>query len=228
MQRIRPWLARAAGLLLAIALATLMLASLIDGLGTSPALMLSIMRRVAPAETTGLPEAEYPGMTRMITAYLAGETDTFQYAWTDADGVTYLAFRENEQQHMADCRALFVLCRSVAMAAMAAVCATLGACLALRVWRCATQGFLRGGGSVLALAAALTLWGLIDFDSLFVLFHRLSFDNGLWLMDPASNLLIRLMPIRFFTTYAALLGVSWLGGMLLTLLLASAILKHSR
>ena len=95
MQRIRPWLARAAGLLLAIALATLMLASLIDGLGTSPALMLSIMRRVAPAETTGLPEAEYPGMTRMITAYLAGATDTFQYSWTDADGVTYLAFREN-------------------------------------------------------------------------------------------------------------------------------------
>lgn len=228
MQRIRPWLARAAGLLLAIALATLMLASLIDGLGTSPALMLSIMRRVAPAETTGLPEDEYPGMARMITAYLAGATDTFQYSWTDADGVTYLAFRDNEQQHMADCRALFVLCRGVAMAAMAAVCATLGACLALRMWRCAAQGFLLGDGSVLALAAALILWGLIDFDNLFVLFHRLSFNNGLWLMDPASNLLIRLMPIRFFTTYAALLGVSWLGGMLLTLLLAVAILKHSR
>ena len=99
MQRIRPWLARAAGLLLAIALATLMLASLIDGLGTSPALMLSIMRRVAPAETTGLPEAEYPGMARMITAYLAGATDTFQYSWTDADGVTYLV----GQPHAGSC-----------------------------------------------------------------------------------------------------------------------------
>ncbi|MGN0972299.1 MAG: DUF1461 domain-containing protein [Aristaeellaceae bacterium] len=228
MQRIRPWLARAAGFLLAIALATLMLASLIDGMGTSSPLMLSIMRRVAPAETTGLPEAEYPGMARMITAYLAGATDTFQYSWTDADGVTYLAFRDNEQQHMADCRALFVLCRGVAMAAMAAVCVTLGVCLALRAWRKEAQGFLMGGGCVLALAAGLCLWGLIDFDSLFVLFHRISFDNGLWLMDPASNLLIRLMPLRFFITYAALLGVSWLGGMLLTLLLAVAILKHSR
>ena len=228
MQRIRPWLSRAAGFLLALSLTTLMLASLIDGMGTSAPLMLSIMRRYAPAETTGLPEAEYPGMTRMITAYLAGGTDTFQYSWMDGDGVTYLAFRENEQQHMADCRALFVLCRGVAMAAMAAVCVTLGACLALRMWRYAAQGFLVGGGCVLVLAAALMLWGLIDFDSLFVLFHRLSFDNGLWLMDPAANLLIRLMPIRFFTTYAALLGVSWLGGMLLTLLSAVAILKHSR
>ena len=228
MQRIRPWIARAAGLLLALALATLMLASLIDGMGTSSALMLSIMRRVAPAEATGLPEAEYPGMARMITAYLAGATDTFQYSWTDADGVTYLAFRESEQQHMADCRALFVLCRGVAMAAMAAVCVTLGACLALRMWRCEAQGFLLGGGGLLALAAALCLWGLIDFDSLFVLFHRLSFDNGLWLMNPATDLLIRLMPIDFFTTYAALLGVSCLGGMLMTLLLAGAILKHSR
>ena len=228
MQRVRPWLARAAGFLLAIAMATLMLAALIDGMGTSAPLMLSIMRRVAPAESTGLPDAEYPGVTRMITAYLAGDTDTFQYAWTDAEGVTYLAFRQNEQQHMADCRELFVLCRGVAMAAMAAVCVTLGACLALRMWRHGAQGFLMGGGCVLALAAALILWGLIDFDSLFVLFHRLSFDNGLWLMDPAANLLIRLMPIDFFTTYAALLGVSWLGGMLLTLLLAGAILKHSR
>lgn len=228
MQRFRPWLARAAGFLLAIAMATLMLAALIDGMGTSAPLMLSIMRRVAPAESTGLPDAEYPGVTRMITAYLAGDTDTFQYAWTDAEGVTYLAFRQNEQQHMADCRELFVLCRGVAMAAMAAVCVTLGACLALRMWRHGAQGFLMGGGCVLALAAALILWGLIDFDSLFVLFHRLSFDNGLWLMDPAANLLIRLMPIDFFTTYAALLGVSWLGGMLLTLLLAVAILKHSR
>ena len=228
MQRIRPWLARAAGFLLAIAMATLMLAALIDGMGTSAPLMLSIMRRVAPAESTGLPDAEYPGVTRMITAYLAGDTDTFQYAWTDAEGVTYLAFRQNEQQHMADCRELFVLCRGVAMAAMAAVCVTLGACLALRMWRHGAQGVLMGGGCVLALAAALILWGLIDFDSLFVLFHRLSFDNGLWLMDPAANLLIRLMPIDFFTTYAALLGVSWLGGMLLTLLPAAAILKHSR
>ncbi|MGN1020101.1 MAG: DUF1461 domain-containing protein [Aristaeellaceae bacterium] len=228
MQRIRPWLARAAGFLLALALATLMLASLIDGMGTSAPLMLSIMRRVAPAETTGLPADEYSGMTRMITAYLAGAADTFQYAWTDADGVTYLAFRENEQRHMADCLELFVLCRGVAMAAMAAVCVTLSACLWQRAWRQEAQGFLAGGGLLLTLAAALALWGLIDFDSLFVLFHRISFDNGLWLMDPASNLLIRLMPLDFFTTYAALLGVSWLGGMLLTLLLAAAILKHGR
>lgn len=228
MQRIRPWLSRMAGFLLALSLAMLMLAALVDGMGTSAPLMLSIMRRVAPAASTGLPDAEYPGVTRMITAYLAGETDAFQYSWTDAEGVTYLAFRQNEQQHMADCRSLFALCRGVGMAAVAAVWVALAACLALRMWRREAQGFLAGGGCVLALAAALILWGLIDFDSLFVLFHRISFDNGLWLMDPAANLLIRLMPIDFFTTYAALLGASWLGGMLLTLLLAAAILKHSR
>ena len=215
MQRIRPWLARAAGFLLAIATATLMLASLIDGMGTSPALMLSIMRRVAPAETTGLPEAEYPGMTRMITAYLAGETDTFQYAWTDADGVTYLAFRENEQQHMADCRALFTLDRAV-MAASTLLLIPLGwAAWALRPARAWTAaGFLDGCAAALLTIMGLTVWGIADFSSLFVLFHRLSFDNGLWLLNPQTDLLIRLMPMPLFISYGAILGGTWLGALL--------------
>lgn len=228
MGQIRPWLARAAGFLLALATATLALAALIDGLGTSAPLMLSIMRRCAPAAETGLPDAQYPGMTVMITAYLAGDTDTFQYTWTAEDGVTYMAFRDREQRHMADCRALFVLCRRVAMAAAALVGVALTACLALRRARQTAQGFLIGAGCVLLLAVTLALWGLVDFDSLFVLFHRLSFDNGLWLMDPATDLLIRLMPIGFFTTYAALLAGSWLGGMALMLLPALGIMKHSR
>ena len=215
MQRIRPWLARAAGLLLAIALATLMLASLIDGLGTSPALMLSIMRRVAPAETTGLPEAEYPGMARMITAYLAGATDTFQYSGTDADGVTYLAFRENEQQHMADCRALFTLDRAV-MAASTLLLIPLGwAAWALRPARAWTAaGFLDGCAAALLTIMGLTVWGIADFSSLFVLFHRLSFDNGLWLLNPQTDLLIRLMPMPLFISYGAILGGTWLGALL--------------
>ncbi|MGN0778494.1 MAG: DUF1461 domain-containing protein [Aristaeellaceae bacterium] len=228
MGQIRPWLARAAGFLLALAMATLMLAALIDGLGTSAPLMLSIMRRCAPAAQTGFPDAQYPGMTAMMTAYLAGDTDTFQYTWTAEDGVTYMAFRDREQQHMADCRALFVLCRGVLMTAAAVIGLALAVCLALHRARETAQGLLIGTGCVLLLAVTLALWGWVDFDSLFVLFHRLSFDNELWLMDPATELLIRLMPISFFITYAALLLGSWLGGMLLMLLTAIGIMKHSR
>ena len=49
-----------------------------------------------------------------------------------------------------------------------------------------------------ALCLGLLLWGLIDFGSLFTVFHRLAFTNEGWLLDPRTDLLIRLMPTPFF------------------------------
>ena len=70
----------------------------------------------------------------------------------------------------------------------------------------------------IVLAAA---WACADFDSLFVLFHRLAFTNNLWLLNPATDLLIRLMPLSFFITYAAAIGAAWL-----IICLASAAAAH--
>ena len=47
-------------------------------------------------------------------------------------------------------------------------------------------------------AAGLILWAVIDFDGLFVTFHRLAFRNDYWLLNPRTDLLIRLMPQEMF------------------------------
>ena len=221
-------LRRITGLLLALTFALLLLTLIIDGLGSSAPLMQQMMEHFAPSASTGLPEAEYPGMAQMITRYLAGAHDTFQYTWTDADGVTYLAFRDYEQQHMADCFQLFVLCREVMLfsALGAAVC--LSAAWILRDRKRLGQGFVLGCIITILGAAALIAWGAADFESLFILFHQLSFDNGLWMLNPATDLLIRLMPTHFFVTYAAILGASWLGGMLAALLLCWRVTNKRR
>ena len=59
------------------------------------------------------------------------------------------------------------------------------------------------------------MWGAVDFDSLFVLFHRLSFSNSLWLLNPRTDLLIRLMPTDFFIHYAGILAGTWIGALAL-------------
>ena len=46
--------------------------------------------------------------------------------------------------------------------------------------------------------AVLLIWALADFDGLFVTFHRVAFPNGGWLLNPETDLLIRLMPLNFF------------------------------
>lgn len=221
-------ISRGVGFMLAVAFGLMLLAGIIDGLGASAPLMQVLMERFAPAESTGLPAEEYAGMTDMITRYLAGAQDEFQYTWTDADGVTYLAFQAHEQQHMADCFALFVLCRKVLLLAALAVSACLSGCWLLRDRRRIAQGFLAGGVLLVLGVMVLCVWGAADFGSLFILFHQISFDNGLWLLDPATDLLIRLMPTAFFVTYAAILGMSWLGGMLLAMLLGWRMTKIRR
>lgn len=224
----RNMLRRVTGFVLALAFALLLLAMIIDGLGASAPLMQEMMASFAPADATGLPADEYAGMAKMITGYLSGAVDTFQYTWTDTEGVTYLAFRDYEQQHMADCFQLFVLCRKVALISALAVGLCFGAAFLCRDWRRTGQGFLLGGAVTILSALALIAWGLVDFDGLFVLFHQISFDNGLWLLNPATDLLIRLMPTQFFVTYAAVLGFSWLGGMLLAMLLSWRVMKIRR
>lgn len=214
------------GFLLAVSGATATLAALLNGGGTSAPLMLSLMRHDAPSSATGLSDEHYPAVTEMIAAYLAGTTADFQYILVDDEGDETPCFNEREQQHMADCRALFVLCREVLLAAATALsAAALGLC-ALRRPHQAAAGFLAGGGLLLAAAAALFLWAAVDFDGLFVLFHRLSFANDLWLLNPATDLLIRLMPTAFFVHYVALLGITWLAGLLLAEVLAALLLRR--
>ena len=209
-------LAALCGVMMALAGALAVLTAVINGLGASQGMMLSLMEQHAPAEKTGLPQEHYAPMAAMITGYLSGETDIFQYTFTDAQERRIDCFHDYEQQHMADCRALFTLDRAV-MAASTLLLIPLGwAAWALRPARAWTAaGFLDGCAAVLLAAMGLTVWGIADFSSLFVLFHRLSFDNGLWLLNPQTDLLIRLMPMPLFISYGAILGGTWLGALLM-------------
>ena len=68
----------------------------------------------------------------------------------------------------------------------------------------------------------------MDFNRLFILFHRIAFTNDLWLLNPRTDLLIRLMPIGFFISYAALIGGLWLLGMIGLLILATHRIKITK
>ena len=52
--------------------------------------------------------------------------------------------------------------------------------------------------AVLSFLAIIGIWALIDFDSLFLVFHHASFSNDLWKLDPSSDYLIMMFPEEFF------------------------------
>lgn len=70
---------------------------------------------------------------------------------------------------------------------------------ALRAWGKALIG---GAALFLGLAGLLALVCALDFNRAFIAFHHLFFTNDLWLLDPATDLMIRLLPETFFAQVA--------------------------
>ncbi len=214
-------------ILAALTLSLALLALVIDSAALSDGLMLRLMRRCAPPSATHLPAEEYEPVVRMIVGYLKGDRPDFQHFFT-VNGTEYAAFNAKEQQHMADVQGLFRLCDgqvwmliAACMVGLLTGCRLFGSEHLLRVFR-------RTLLTVLAAVVVLVALACIDFDSLFILFHRIAFTNDLWLLDPRTDLLIRLMPIGFFIRYAALIGGGWLLGMGILLIIVTRQIRTLR
>ena len=157
-------------------------------------LLAAEMLQAAPPETSGLPEGEYPGVGTMTAEYLTGKRETFQYTVQGAE-----VFQEHEAAHMADCRDLIRLDTIVCI-----LCGTAALLLtACGLWRRdGRRDFLRGAVYGMLGTAGVVLifgiWAAVNFNGLFVTFHKVAFRNDGWLLNPKTDLLIRLMPISFF------------------------------
>ncbi len=200
--------------------------ALILGNITDPGLMQTLMERYAPPEFSHLPAEEYKPVATMIDRYLHGDTTVFQHVFT-VDGTEYAAFNQKEQQHMADVQGLFRLCNSQVWAFVTVAVIALIAEFHLFSDARTLRTFRRTLITILGIATTFIVVACIDFDGLFVLFHKIAFTNDLWLLDPQTDLLIRLMPIEFFVSYAAIIGGLWLLGMVGLLAFATYRIKRT-
>lgn len=145
-------------------------------------------------ENSGLTDVERMSLNRDVAMYLAGRAQEISGA------------SERALSHMADVRGLFTIARWAMYA-----CFALAACFLAFAWKHARDGLLRAyrvcaliyAGLALALALACG----IDFDSAFKAFHRLAFSNDLWILDPAQDALIRVLPGAFFARAAAAVAI---------------------
>ncbi len=126
-------------------------------------------------------------------------------------------YAADEVAHLRDARSLLWLL----LAGGAVSMAVLGMRLARGADRAATwRGIARGG--LLAAGATLVIGvvGLLAFEPLFELFHRVFFPGGGWAFDPTTSRLVQLYPFAFWQAAAAMLGlgvvvlggVTWLVG----------------
>lgn len=133
-------------------------------------------------------------------------------------------FNEREMAHMEDCFNLFELLRKVRSRLIPwAIVLILGGAYILRdrqrIRLCAWLAPL-----ILLLPLGLfALYAALNFDAAFTLFHRVLFRNDLWLLDPATDLLIRICPESMFMHMGVRIALYSLGGMLAVSVIAVAL-----
>ena len=190
---------KAAGIILAWAVILFTVAAAVCGIAGNGGLLASEMLRNAPPETTGLPEKEYGPVGEMTADYLSGRTDVFQHTFSDENGTIYQCFQPHEAEHMADCRKLIRLAEILRpVSGLAGLAIVIAGILMPKRRKEIARGVIIGLMSAGAVGLVLLIWGLIDFDGLFTAFHRIAFTNDGWLLDPRTDLLIRLMPTELF------------------------------
>ena len=68
------------------------------------------------------------------------------------------------------------------------------------------------------LPAIVGIFALIDFDTLFLIFHKITFSNDDWLFDPATDPIINMLPQEFFMQCALIIVGTMLIGVITVLI----------
>ena len=66
---------------------------------------------------------------------------------------------------------------------------------------------------LLAAVAVLGIAVARDFNAVFTLFHEIFFDNDLWIFDPATDYMIRMLPEGFFYDFVFRIGGFFVGSL---------------
>lgn len=172
------------------------------------------------SQTTGLSDTELSRAAEGLIDYFNSREEYISVTVVK-DGQSFVLFNEREIGHLKDVKDLFRL--DYRLLLWTSVYCLVYALAAL-FWRHSLyrRGLANGmfGGGVLTLGLMLVIgtgiW--LAFDQLFWQFHVLSFDNDLWLLNPATDYLVMLFPQGFWfdaTVFIALftaLGAVVLGG----------------
>jgi len=164
--------------------------------------------------TTGLEKDQLKEAADSLISYFNSDEETISLT-VIKDGSPLELFNEREVAHLKDVKDLFQLDYRVLLGTLSYI---LGYTLVYILYRqkehrpALARALLYGGALTLVLIMAVGLGALLDFDELFWQFHLISFDNDLWLLDPATDYLIMLFPQGFWYDATIFCALGMAGG----------------
>lgn len=177
-------------------------------------------------DSLGMRMEDVMAVTEYMMDYLIGREEELSIV-TDVDGKRQDFFNEQDRLHMADVRNLFLgglKLRNICI--VAAIVLILGLAAGKTDFkRLIPRAYFK---AVLIFAALILCLGAacaVDFTACFTLFHKIFFTNDLWMFDPASDYMIRMLPEGFFLDMVIRIGGMFIG-MLAALWIVFALWKR--
>ena len=140
-------------------------------------------------------------VTKEMMSYLKGDREKLSDINANIAGIPDTAFfNGREVAHMEDVRGLFVgaVYLRYILIAVGILCIIAVKLLKGKVFSFLSNVLTFGTLITLAITAVLVFLIAGDFEKYFILFHHIFFNNDLWMLDPATDNLINIVPQGFF------------------------------
>ena len=173
-----------------------------------------------------MPDVMY--VTDEMMQYLKGHREELSVITTvDGDQIDF--FNEQDRLHMKDVQDLFLQGLRLQRYAFALlfVCLVIFLKISKEKRKILCQSYWIALGVFLSLLGILVYLFSQDFTKYFTIFHEIFFTNDLWLFDPATDLMIRMLPEGFFYDISARIVSVFASGLLAFFLASIVIYRRS-
>ena len=165
-----------------------------------PGLYRNGFQRYHAAQRSGISDADLITIGAELRRYFNTSIEPLAVR-TPIYGIEQEVFNQREVAHMYDVKHLVRGTYWVALGSALWICATLAlvAVLDRPAWSTRAARLALWGGAVTLISVFLVgLAAVASFEQLFLLFHRLSFANDLWMLNPRTDYLLILFPAGFW------------------------------
>jgi len=141
--------------------------------------------------------------------YLYNNRSDLENIETDVNGQQRDFFSDREKEHMGDCKVIFDNAFRLKTA-----CTLIFIGLTLIMIMANTfdiRQFIKISGIIsfviILFTVIVAVAAVKDFNTTFIIFHKLFFNNNLWLLDPKTDLIINILVEEFFADIALKIGI---------------------
>lgn len=154
------------------------------------------------AETLGMTDQDLNKATNTLLDYLQDKRNNIDVQISIKGNETN-AFNAKEASHMVDVKGLYhfaLILRNLAIITFAASVIYMFIRLKKGAFTILSINYMKTAVLAAVFFAMLAGWAFVDFDAFWTSFHKIAFRNDLWLLNPATDLMINLFPSAFFST----------------------------